>query len=106
MFVFYVLYFFVSIANFEIIHRVQLLQDALNKAILISKEATQRVEEFQVQLSILQRQCTSRDRPLCDTLRLREFEENGILSALVRVSSKFMRVNGREKNTQNLKEKK
>lgn len=64
-----------------------MLQDALNKAVLISKEATQRVEEFQVQLSILQRQCTARDRPLCDTLRLREFEENGILSALIRVSS-------------------
>lgn len=71
--------------NFELIHRVQLLQDALGKAILISKEATQRIEEFQVQLSILQRQCSSRDRPLCDTLRLRSFEENGILNILTRV---------------------
>ncbi|XP_031635257.1 uncharacterized protein LOC116348398 isoform X2 [Contarinia nasturtii] len=73
--------------NFELIHRVQLLQDALGKAVLISKEATQRIEEFQVQLSILQRQCSSRDRPLCDTLRLRSFEENGILNILTRIQS-------------------
>lgn len=73
--------------NFEIMHRVRLLQDALGKAILISKEATQRIEEFQVQLSILQRQCSSRDRPLCDTLRLRSFEENGILNILTRMQS-------------------
>lgn len=73
------------IGNFEIIHRVQLLQDALGKAILISKEAHSRIEEFQVQLSILQRQCSSRDRPLCDTLRLRSFEDNGLLNILTRV---------------------
>lgn len=77
-----------SAGNFEIMHRVQLLQDALGKAILISKEATQRIEEFQVQLSILQRQCSSRDRPLCDTLRLRSFEENGILNILTRVNTR------------------
>lgn len=77
---------FNSTGNFEIMHRVQLLQDALGKAILISKEATQRIEEFQVQLSILQRQCSSRDRPLCDTLRLRSFEDNGILNILTRVN--------------------
>lgn len=77
---------FNSTGNFEIMHRVQLLQDALGKAMLISKEATQRIEEFQVQLSILQRQCSSRDRPLCDTLRLRSFEENGILNILTRVN--------------------
>lgn len=71
--------------NFELIHRVQLLQDALGKAILISKEATSRIEEFQVQLSILQRQCSTRDRPLCDTLRLRSFEDNGLLNILTRV---------------------
>lgn len=70
-------------------HRVQLLQDALGKAILISKEATQRIEELQVQLSILQRQCSSRDRPLCDTLRLRSFEDNGILNILTRVNGAY-----------------
>lgn len=71
--------------NFEIIHRVQLLQDALGKAIIISKEATHRIEELQVQLSIVQRQCTTRDRPLCDTLRLRGFDDNGILNTLTKV---------------------
>lgn len=65
--------------------RVQLLQDALGKAIVIAKEATQRIEEFQIQLSILQRQCSARDRPFCDTLRLRGFEDNGILNTLTRV---------------------
>lgn len=71
--------------NFEITHRVQLLQDALGKAIIISKEATHRIEELQVQLSIVQRQCTTRDRPLCDTLRLRGFDDNGILNTLTKV---------------------
>lgn len=64
---------------------MQLLQDALGKAIIISKEASHRIEELQVQLSILQRQCSARDRPLCDTLRLRSFDDNGILNTLTRV---------------------
>lgn len=76
---------FSYIANTEIMRRVQLLQDALGKAIVIAKEATQRIEEFQIQLSILQRQCSARDRPFCDTLRLRGFEDNGILNTLTRV---------------------
>lgn len=87
-----------STGNFEIIHRVQLLQDALGKAILISKEATSRIEEFQVQLSILQRQCSSRDRPLCDTLRLRSFEDNGLLNILTRVREGNHKID-REKET-------
>lgn len=82
---------FFQTGNFEIIHRVQLLQDALGKAILISKEANSRIEEFQVQLSILQRQCSSRDRPLCDTLRLRSFEDNGLLNILTRVRETWTR---------------
>lgn len=77
--------FHYCVGNFEIIHRVQLLQDALGKAIIISKEATHRIEELQVQLSIVQRQCTTRDRPLCDTLRLRSFDDNGILNTLTKV---------------------
>lgn len=40
------------------------------------------MEEIQIQLSVLQRQCTFRDRPLCDTLRIKSFEENGIYEAL------------------------
>lgn len=73
--------------NYEIVHRVQLLQDALGKAILISKEATQRIEEFQSQLSNLQRQCTALDRPLCDILRLRSFDDNGLLNTLTKMQS-------------------
>lgn len=78
-------------ANYEITHRVQLLQDAVGKAIIISKEATQRIEEFQIQLKILQRQCTARDRPLCETLRLRGFEENGLLNSLTKVCDEHYR---------------
>lgn len=73
--------------NYEIVHRVQLLQDALGKAILISKEATQRIDEFQAQLSNLQRQCLARDRPLCDILRLRSFDDNGLLNTLTKMQS-------------------
>lgn len=80
---------FLFVGNFEIMHRVQLLQDALGKAILISKEATTKTEEIQVALSSLQRMCSSRDRPLCDTLRLRSFEDNGILNILTRVCILF-----------------
>lgn len=76
--------------NYEIIHRVQLLEDVLNKAVLISKEAAQRIEEFQAQLSILQRQCSARDRPLCDTLRLKGFDENGISATLTRVCHRIL----------------
>lgn len=64
---------------------MQLLQDAVGKAIIISKEATQRTEEFQIQLKVLQRQCTARDRPLCETLRLRSFDDNGLLTSLTKV---------------------
>lgn len=73
------------LANYEIIHRIQLLQDVLAQVIIISKEATQRIEEFRVQLTVLQRQCSARDKPLCDTLRLRGFEDNQILNTFLRV---------------------
>ncbi|XP_055390329.1 prominin-like protein isoform X2 [Condylostylus longicornis] len=68
--------------SMELITRIQLLQDSIGKALKISQEAAARMEELQIQLSVLQRQCTFRDRPLCDTLRIRSFEENGIIDAL------------------------
>lgn len=69
-------------ANAELIYRVLMLQETVGRALKISQEAAARMEELQIQLSVLQRQCTYRDRPLCDTLRIRSFEENGIIDAL------------------------
>ncbi|BFG05642.1 uncharacterized protein DMAD_04334 [Drosophila madeirensis] len=71
-----------SLANAELIYRVLMLQETVGRALKLSQEATARMEELQIQLSVLQRQCTYRDRPLCDTLRIRSFEENGVVDAL------------------------
>lgn len=59
-----------------------MLQETVGKALKISQEAAARMEEIQIQLSVLQRQCTFRDRPLCDTLRVKSFDESGIAEAL------------------------
>lgn len=59
-----------------------MLQETVGRALKLSQEAAVRMEELQIQLSVLQRQCTYRDRPLCDTLRIRSFEENGLIDAL------------------------
>lgn len=59
-----------------------MLQETVGRALKLSQEAAARMEELQIQLSVLQRQCTYRDRPLCDTLRIRSFEENGVVDAL------------------------
>ncbi|XP_032570592.1 uncharacterized protein LOC6618802 isoform X2 [Drosophila sechellia] len=71
-----------SLANAELIYRVLMLQETVGRALKLSQEAAARMEELQIQLSVLQRQCTYRDRPLCDTLRIRSFEENGVVDAL------------------------
>lgn len=63
------------------------MHDSIMKSILISQEATTRIEELQVQLTVLQRQCTGRDRPLCDTLKLKGFTENHVLETLIKVIS-------------------
>lgn len=63
-----------------------MLQETVGRALKLSQEAAARMEELQIQLSVLQRQCTYRDRPLCDTLRIRSFEENGVVDALKTVS--------------------
>ncbi|XP_033152948.1 uncharacterized protein LOC117136251 isoform X1 [Drosophila mauritiana] len=75
-----------SLANAELIYRVLMLQETVGRALKLSQEAAARMEELQIQLSVLQRQCTYRDRPLCDTLRIRSFEENGVVDALKTVS--------------------
>lgn len=64
-----------------------MLQETVGKALKVSQEAAARMEEIQIQLSVLQRQCTFRDRPLCDTLRVKSFDESGIAEALKTVNS-------------------
>lgn len=75
----------ICLSNYEIIHRIQLLHDGIARAILVSHEATTRMDELLIQLSVLQRQCTNRDRPLCETLRLKAFQENHFMESLIKV---------------------
>lgn len=80
-----IIYYFFS-ANHDLIHRIQLLHDSIVKAILISQDAAQRTDELHVQLTVMQRQCTGRDRPICDTLRLKSFAtDNTLVDSLIKV---------------------
>ncbi|KFB49997.1 hypothetical protein ZHAS_00018038 [Anopheles sinensis] len=72
----------ISTSSSNLSRRIHLLQDALARAAKISYEAEYRLDELQIQLSVLQRQCTFRDRPLCDTLRIRNFEDTGLIERL------------------------
>ncbi|XP_037918454.1 prominin-1-A isoform X2 [Hermetia illucens] len=69
-------------SNSEIISRITKLQNAVKNSLNISEIAKEEMEDLQIGLSILQRQCTIRDRPLCNTLRIRGFEENRIIEVL------------------------
>ncbi|KAG5671584.1 hypothetical protein PVAND_001777 [Polypedilum vanderplanki] len=63
--------------------RVQhLLNDIVLKTIMLSTDASNKVNEIHIALSVLQRQCNYRDRPLCDTLRVKSFEEMGFIEKL------------------------
>uniref|UniRef100_A0A182M467 Uncharacterized protein n=1 Tax=Anopheles culicifacies TaxID=139723 RepID=A0A182M467_9DIPT len=72
----------ISTSSSNLSRRIHLLQDALARAAKISYEAEYRLDELQIQLSVLQRQCTFRDRPLCDTLRIRNFEDTGLIERI------------------------
>lgn len=49
----------------------------------ICGDAASRLEDLQIQLSFIQSQCIAADRPLCDTLRLKNFDEFGIMETLL-----------------------
>lgn len=67
--------------------RVQyLMNDILLKTLMLSADAASKVDEIHLQLSVLQRQCNYRDRPLCDTLKVKSFEEIGFIDRLKIVS--------------------
>jgi hypothetical protein len=59
---------------------------------MLSAEAASKVDEIHIQLSALQRQCSYRDRPLCDTLKIKSFEEMGFVEKLKIVSASLMKL--------------
>ena len=59
-----------------------LLNDVVLKTLMLSADAASKVDDIHIQLSVLQRQCSYRDRPLCDTLKVKSFEEIGFIEKL------------------------
>lgn len=68
-------------------HRIFLLQEILQRIGKIIEEAENRLKEIELQLSVLQRQCTYRDRPLCDTLKLTKLDESGTKDVIKKVKT-------------------
>lgn len=75
-----------TIGSNNLSHRIYLLHETLQRATQIISEAESRLDEIEIQLSVLQRQCTYRDRPLCDTLRVKGMDESGVKDKLKKVS--------------------
>ncbi|CRL05775.1 CLUMA_CG018802, isoform A [Clunio marinus] len=71
----------------ELSQRVQFLMNGvLFKTLLLSADAASKVDEIHIQLSVLQRQCNFRDRPLCETLKVKSFEEMGFIGKVQSVN--------------------
>lgn len=68
------------------------MNEILFKTLMLSADAASKVDEIHIQLSVLQRQCNYRDRPLCDTLKVKSFEEMGFIDRLRAVSGHQMHV--------------
>lgn len=62
------------------------MNEILFKTLILSADAALKVDEIHIQLSALQRQCSYRDRPLCDTLKVKSFDEMGFIEKLKIVS--------------------
>lgn len=62
------------------------MHESIARATQICQEATTRIDEIQTQLSVLKKQCVGRDRPLCETLRLKDFADNQFMNTLIKVS--------------------
>jgi hypothetical protein len=65
------------------------MNDILLKTLMLSAEAAAKVDEIHIQLSVLQRQCNYRDRPLCDTLKVKSFDEMGFMENLKMVRTSW-----------------
>lgn len=68
-------------------HRITLMHDAIARTILISQEAATRSDELQSQLAQMKKQCTGRDRPLCETIRLTAFGDSLFVSTLLKLQN-------------------
>lgn len=78
--------FFKSVSdNLDLVQRLTAIYKTLGQALQISGDAASRMEELQIQLSFIQSQCIAADRPLCETLRLKNFDEFEIMNSLIRL---------------------
>lgn len=77
------IHYFKLLGTRNLSQRVQyLMNEILLKTLLLSADAASKVDEIHIQLSVLQRQCNYRDQPLCDTLKVKSFEEIGFIECL------------------------
>lgn len=67
------------------------MNDLTVRSLQLAADAAIKVDEIHTQLSVLQSQCNYRDRPLCDTLKIKSFEEMGIIRKLKMVTTKSIR---------------
>ena len=71
--------------NLDLVQRLNAIYKTLGLALQISGDAASHMEELQIQLSFIQGQCIAPDRALCETLRLKNFDEFGIMNSLIRL---------------------
>lgn len=71
--------------NLDLVQRLNAIYKTLGQALQISGDAASRMEELQIQLSFIQSQCIAPDRALCETLRLKNFDEFEIMNSLIRL---------------------
>lgn len=77
---------FLSVSdNLDLVQRLNTIYKTLGQALQISGDAASRMEELQIQLSFIQGQCIAPDRALCETLRLKNFDEFEIMNSLIRL---------------------
>lgn len=66
------------------------MNDLSVKSLQLAADAAIKVDEIHTQLSVLQSHCNYRDRPLCDTLKIKSFEEMGIIKKLKMVKRQMV----------------
>ena len=66
------------------------MNDILMKTLILSADAAVKVDAIHGQLTDIQKQCNYRDRPLCDTLKVKSFEEIGFIKQMKNVSRRIL----------------
>lgn len=69
------------------------MNDLSVRSLQLAADAAIKVDEIHTQLSVLQSQCSYRDRPLCDTLKIKSFEEMGIIKKLKMLNNNHVLLN-------------